>query len=101
MPCVAQSLLMCVIVHTCVMCGGVCLGDCADDVQVLEQCYASWRSEVGGRPIQSLYSGDGYPGLTGLQHHHHRIDAWDGDASVFTKTPGHREVKKGRRVRAG
>lgn len=82
---------MCVIVHTCVTCGGVCLGDCADDVEVLEESYASRRSEVGGRPIQSLHSGDGYPGLTGLQHHHHRIDVWDGDASVFTKTPGHRE----------
>lgn len=78
----------CVIVHTCMMCGGICPGDCADDVEVLEQNYASCRSEVWGWPIQSLHSSDGYPGLTGLQHHHHSIDVWDGDTSVFTKTPG-------------
>lgn len=92
---------MCVTVHTCVMCGGVRPGDCADDVEVLEQSYASWRSEVGGRLYQSLHSGDGYPGLTGLQNHHHCIDAWYGDTSVFTKTPGHRELKRGWSVRAG
>lgn len=70
------------------MYGGVRPGDCADDVEILEQSHASWRSEVGGRPIEPLHSGDCYPGLTGLQHHHHRIDVWDGDTSVFTKTPG-------------
>lgn len=99
MPQVAQKLPLWVIVRTCVMCGGVRPGDCAADVEVLEQICASWRSDVGGRPIQSLHSSDGYPGLTGLQHHHHRVNVWDGDTSVFTKTPG--EEKKGRRVRAG
>lgn len=68
--------------------GGVCPGDRADDVEVLEQSYTLRRSEVRGRQIQSLHSGDGYPGLTGLQHHHHRVDVRDGDTGVFTKAPG-------------
>lgn len=70
------------------MCGGICLGDRANDVEVLEQNNASCRSEVWGRPIQPFHSSDGYPGLTGLQHHHHSIDVWDGDTRVFAKAPG-------------
>lgn len=75
-------------VHTCMMCGGIRLGDRANDVEVLEQNNASCRSEVWGRPIQPFHSGDGYPGLAGLQHHHHSINVWDGDTCVFTKAPG-------------
>lgn len=94
-------LTLYVKVHTCVMCGGICPGHRADDVEVLEKSYATWRSEVGSRPAQSLHSSDGDPGLAGLQHHHHRINVGDGDTSVFTKTPGDRETKEGevRRVR--
>lgn len=94
-------MLVLVTVFTCVRRGGVCPGDCADNVEVLEQNDASRCSEVRGRPAQSLHPGDGDPGLAGLQHHDHRIDVRDGDAGVFTKTPGHREVEKGRGVRGG
>ena len=86
---------------TCVLCGGICPGHRADDVEVLEKNYAAWCSEVRSWPAQSLHPGDGDPGLAGLQHHHHCINVRDGDTSVLTKTPGDREIKEeeDRRVR--
>lgn len=79
---------------TCVMCSGVCPGDCADDVEVLEQNNPPWCSEVGGWMAQSLHSADCDPGFTGLKHHHHCINIWDGNTHVFTKTPGCREAEE-------
>lgn len=83
---------------TCVMCSGVCPGDCADDVEVLEQNNPSWCSEVWGWMAQSLHSADCDPGFTGLKHHHHCINIWDGNTRVFTKTPGRREAEEWERL---
>lgn len=79
---------------TCVMCAGVCPGHCAADVEVLEKCHAALCSEAGRRPAQSLRSGDGDPGLAGLEHHHHRLDVRDGDARVLTETPRDRQGRQ-------
>lgn len=68
--------------------GGVRPGDRADDVEVLEESDPARRSEVGLRPGQPLGSADGYPGLAGLQHHHHGVDVGDGDAGVLAETSG-------------
>lgn len=70
------------------MCGGVCPGHCADDVQLLEQSYAPWSLQIRDRSAQPLHSGDGYPGLAGLQHHHHGVDVRDGDTGVLSEAPG-------------
>lgn len=45
-----MELVQMLIIHTCVMCGGICPGHCTDDVKVLKQSYASWLSEVRSRP---------------------------------------------------
>lgn len=68
--------------------GGVRPGDRADDVEVLEQGDPVRPSEVGLRPDQPVGSADGYPGLAGLQHHHHGVNVGDADARVLAETPG-------------
>lgn len=73
--------------------GGVCPGDRADDVEVLEQRDPVGPSEVGLRPNQPVGSADGDPGLAGLQHHHHGVDVGDGDARVLAETPENKHIK--------
>lgn len=68
--------------------GNVRPGDCADDVEVLEESDPARRSEVSLWPSQPLGSADGYPGLAGLQHHHHGVNVRDGDTRILAETSG-------------
>lgn len=85
-------IFLTVTVRTWMMRGGVRPGDRADDVEVLEKDHAPRGSEVRRRPGQPLHTCDGYSGLAGLQHHHHGIDVWDGDARILSETPAGKKI---------
>lgn len=82
--------MLAAVCRTCVTRGGggIRPGDRADDVEVLEQGDPVRPSEVRLRPDQPVGSADGYPGLAGLQHHHHGVNVGDADARVLAETPG-------------
>lgn len=74
--------------------GGVGLGDCTNDVNVLEQGHPSRGSELSCGPNQPLHPGDGDPRFAGRQHHHYGLDVWYGNARVFSETSAKSRAKQ-------
>lgn len=67
--------------------GVVGLGDCTNDVYVLEKGHPDRGSELSRGPNQPLHSSNGDPRFAGRHYHHHRPDVWNWDARIFTETP--------------